>query len=106
MITLCYLNSKYKIHKGQVCPSCIQFIPRRAYFIFSKQARERELESLLSERPDSNNNETLDLLTEMRQKDNTIKKIKDSHNKTLETLKKEVERQVNALQSRYYSAAD
>ena len=55
-----------------------------------------ELESALSEHPELESSQvTLNLLQEVRQKENAMKNMQHKHEETLEALKKEVEKQVH-----------
>ena len=62
-------------------------------FLF--QARDMELETALSKNPTSEESQTtLNMLQEIRQKDNALKKLQKKHDETLMQVKKEVEKQV------------
>ena len=54
-----------------------------------------ELETALSKNPTSEDSQaTLNLLQEVRQKDNALKKLQKKHDETMMQVKKEVEKQV------------
>ena len=54
-----------------------------------------ELETALSKNPTSEESQTtLNMLQEIRQKDNALKKLQKKHDETLMQVKKEVEKQV------------
>ena len=54
-----------------------------------------ELETALSKNPTSEDSKaTLNMLQEIRQKDNALKKLQKKHDETMMQVKKEVEKQV------------
>ncbi|KAL5264795.1 hypothetical protein ACHWQZ_G005757 [Mnemiopsis leidyi] len=64
-------------------------------------ARDMELETALSKNPTSEESQTtLNMLQEIRQKDNALKKLQKKHEETLMQVKKEVEKQVSHLQAK------
>ena len=62
-----------------------------------------ELETALSKNPTSEDSQaTLNLLQEVRQKDNALKKLQKKHDETMMQVKKEVEKQVRSTPNVYF----
>ena len=82
------LKKTFKIPHGYI----------RFTFKTNYQARDMELETALSKNPTSEDSQaTLNLLQEVRQKDNALKKLQKKHDETMMQVKKEVEKQVRPM---------